>query len=415
MNSSDVTELPGMLAAALQQPHTAMQWLVIALALATGFAVRYAVHRRTAARVGESMLRRLAFPLTALLVVLVGRAIVQMTQPTHTLNVAVSLLLALVIVRAAVHVLRYVFAPSGWLSAFERTIAMIVWIGVALHILGLAPAILEFLDAIALKVGKTHISVLSVLQAAISIGIVLVVALWAGRFLERKVMGASAVDINTRVMFAKLTRAALMLVALLVALPAVGIDLTALSVFGGALGVGLGFGLQKVASNYVSGFIILADRSIKYGDVVTVDNRTGTVSDMTSRYIVVRGADGTEAIIPNETVITSTVVNQSYSDRLVRAAVTVPVNCSADVERALALMLDTVRKHPRVLADPAPSATVKGFTDLSIQLEAAVWFSDPENGADALRSDLALDLWRAFRAGGIDYPQTKRPQETTNH
>jgi small-conductance mechanosensitive channel len=414
MNPSDVTDLPGMLVAALQQPRTALQWLVIAIALAAGVAVRYAVHRRTAAVAGESLMRRLAFPLSALLVLLVGRAIVQITQPTHTLNVAVSLLLALVIVRAAVHVLRYVFAPSSWLSASERLIATVVWVGVALHILGLAPALLEFLDAVALSVGKTHISVLSVVEAAISIGIVLVVALWAGRYLERKVMGATAVDINTRVMFAKLTRAALMLVALLVALPAVGIDLTALSVFGGALGVGLGFGLQKVASNYVSGFIILADRSIKYGDVVTVDNRTGTVSDMTSRYIVVRGADGTEAIIPNETVITSTVVNQSYSDRLVRAVVTVPVNCSADVDAALALMLATVRKHPRVLAEPAPTATIKGFTDLSIQLEAAVWYSDPENGADALRADLALAVWRAFREGGIDYPQTRRPQEIAN-
>jgi small-conductance mechanosensitive channel len=414
MNPSDVIELPGMLAAALHQPRTALQWLVIALALATGIAVRHVVHRRTAARAGESILGRLAFPLTALLIVLVGRAIVQITQPTLTLNIAVSLLLALVIVRAAAHVLRYVFAPSNWLSASERLIAAVVWLGVALHILGLAPAILEFLDAVALSVGKTRISLLSVLEAAISIGIVLVVALWAGRYLERKVMGATSVDINTRVMFAKLTRAALMLVALLVALPAVGIDLTALSVFGGALGVGLGFGLQKVASNYVSGFIILADRSIKYGDVVTVDNRTGTVSDMTSRYIVVRGADGTEAIIPNETVITSTVVNQSYSDRLVRAVVTVPVNCGADVDRALALMLETVRKHPRVLQDPAPAATLKGFTDQSIQIEAAVWYSDPENGADTLRADLALAVWRAFRQGGIDYPQTKRPQETLN-
>jgi small-conductance mechanosensitive channel len=405
MDFSDLTDTLNGALAAVRQPRTAWQWLVIGLALAAGLVVHVAV-RRTVGRLiaagrawrQQLWLQRLVFPGAALIVVLIGRAVLRISQPTHLLNVAVSLLLAMIIIRAAAHALRYVFAPSGWLSTVIRIIATVVWVGAALHLLGLAPAVLEFLDTIALSIGKTRISMLDVLQGTLSVAIALVVGLSLSRFAEQRVMGADSVDINMRVMFAKLVRAVCMVIALLVALPAVGIDLTALSVFGGALGVGLGLGLQKIASNYVSGFIILLDRSVKIGDSVTIDGRSGVLTHMTSRYVVVRGGDGTEALVPNDTLITSTVINQTYSDRQARASVVVTVDARADVDRALVLMTEAAAQHPQVLRRPAPGAAIRAWTDNGLQLELGVWYEQP---AGAVAADLQLAVWRAFRDHGI--------------
>ena len=191
-------------------------------------------------------------------------------------------------------------------------------------------------------------------------------------------------------------------------LPVVGIDLTALSVFGGALGVGLGFGLQKIASNYISGYIILLDRSVTIGDLVTIEKHTGRLSKMTARYVVVRALDGTEAIIPNETVITSTVINQSYSDRKVAVAMPVQVSYACDLELAMRLMLETAQRHSRVLADPVPGVQIRGFADNGIDLELSAWVDDPEQGKANLRSDIFLGIWREFKAHGIEIPYPQR-------
>jgi small-conductance mechanosensitive channel len=191
-------------------------------------------------------------------------------------------------------------------------------------------------------------------------------------------------------------------------LPALGIDLTALSVFSGALGVGIGFGLQKIASNYVSGFIILFDRSVKIGDVITVDNRTGQLTQMTARYVVVRSLDGTEAIIPNDTLITSTVVNQSYTERLVAVPVETLVDYASDVELALNIMRDVAKAHPRVRAKPEPAAFIKSFADNGIHLHLGVWIDDPEKGHGSLCSDLYLSILREFKAREIRIPRPQR-------
>jgi small-conductance mechanosensitive channel len=181
-----------------------------------------------------------------------------------------------------------------------------------------------------------------------------------------------------------------------------------LSVFGGALGVGLGLGLQKIAANYVSGFIILLDRSISPGALVTIEGRHGQVTKLTGRYLVVKSGDGTEAIIPNETVITSVVVNHSYSDRRARVDVPMQVSYTSDVERALDIMLEVARGHPRVLHEPAPAALLKTFADSGINLELYVWVADPEAGTGDLRSDLYLVLWKSFNANNIVIPYPQR-------
>ena len=249
---------------------------------------------------------------------------------------------------------------------------------------------------------------LVVVQAVFLVGLTLLIGLWLGRFIELRLMGATSLDINLRVMFSKLTQALLVLAALLIALPAVGVDLTVISVFGGMLGVGIGFGLQKIASNYVSGFIILMDRSVGIGDLITVDNFTGQLTKMTARYVVVRSLSGTEALIPNETIITSTVINHSYTDRRVRVPLPLQVGYQTDLDQARKVMVEAAQRQARVLRDPAPGVVIKRFADSGIDLELGVWIEDPQEGSGGLVSDIYFDIWRAFKQHGIEIPYPQR-------
>lgn len=357
---------------------------------------------------GVGSLQRLMFPLSALVMVTIGRAILHYWQKTPLLDVAATLLLAMALIRMSIYAMRHTFAPSDWLRVSERWISWLAWIGVAIYLTGLWPALREILEDVGFTTGKHQISLLLVLQASLSVIVTLFVALWLGRLIETRLMKATTLQINLRVMFSKLAQVILLLAAFLIALPAVGIDLTVLSVFGGMLGVGIGFGLQKIAANYISGFIILLDRSVSIGDVVTIGEHSGTLTQMTARYVVVRGHGGLEAIIPNETIITSTVVNHSFTDRKVRVALSIQVSYTADLDVARKLMIEVAAAHPRVIADPAPAALITGFADSGINLELDVWIADPDQGQAALRSDLYAGIWQAFRRDGIEIPFPQR-------
>jgi small-conductance mechanosensitive channel len=232
--------------------------------------------------------------------------------------------------------------------------------------------------------------------------------MWLAKLIEGQILAAERVELSTRVVIAKLVRALAFFLAILVALPIAGIDVTALSVFGGALGVGLAFGLQKIASNYVSGYIILLDRSVRIGDLVTVDNRHGVVKEIASRYTVIRSLDGTESILPNETLITQAVTNHSYTDRKVLVKVKVAVGYDSDVDRVIALLLDIARRQPRILADPAPGAWIVALADNGIEIEMGAWISDPDQGQGALRGAIFKEALEAFRAEGIEIPFPQR-------
>jgi small-conductance mechanosensitive channel len=353
-------------------------------------------------------MRRLQFPLTALAVVLIGRAVLKQWQGVSLLDVAVPLLTTLAIVRVTVYALRSAFASGSWLRRSERLIAWMVWLGFAVYITGLAPDVIAFFDGLAFHIGNTRISVLLILQAALVISVTLLTALWLGSMVESRLMGAQTLDLNLRVVLSKLTRALLAVVALLIALPAVGLDLTLLSVFGGALGVGLGFGLQKIASNYVSGFIILMDRSVSLGDMISVDKFSGQISKMTARYVVLRGLDGTETLVPNETLVTSPVVNNSYSDPSICAALTVSIDYSADPDAALRIMEDAARRQARVMRKPPPAAVIRQLAERGIELELGFWVEDPQLGIGPLRSELLRDILRGFRENGIAFPPPTR-------
>lgn len=365
-------------------------------------------YQSAALRLGRGGLRRLMFPLVALLLVLIARSILRQWQHVNLLNLAVPLLLSLAAIRVVAYALRKAFAPSGWLAAFERVFALMAWGVVALHILGVLPEVIDRLEQITFAVGKQNLNLWLVLQGLATVLVTLLLALWVSGVVEARLMRAEGLDSNLRVVFSRLSKALLAVVAVLVSLPLVGIDLTTLSVFGGALGVGLGFGLQKIASNYLSGFIILLDRSIRIGNMIAVDTHRGQVTQITTRYTVLRGLTGVEAIVPNDMLVGSVVQNESYTDPKVRIALKLQISYGSDVERAMRILVEAAQRQPRVLKDPEPRAYLAAFADSGVDLELGIWIADPQEGNLNIRSDINLDVWREFRAAGIEIPYPQR-------
>jgi small-conductance mechanosensitive channel len=354
-------------------------------------------------------LQRILFPISMLLGVLAGRALLlHYGYSVSLLNFAVPLLVSLATIRIFIYFLRKTFRPGPAVKAWENLIATSVWIVVALHLLGWLPAVLEGLDGMAMKVGSAQISVLVVIKFVLAVALLWLLAQWLGRVIENRISRAEYVNAGMQVALVKLSKFVLMVLAFLLALDAVGIDLTALAVFGGALGVGLGFGLQRIASNFISGFIVLFDRSIRPGDVITIDNKLGWVQELHARYVVVKDRDGVERLIPNEMLITNEVINWSYSDRNVRLKIPVSISYDNDPEQALALLDEAARVNPRVLEDPAPTSRLMGFGDSGIELELRVWIQDPEAGMGSVLSDINLAIWRAFKDAGIVIPYPQR-------
>ena len=381
--------------------------LVLCLGLAWYFSRVITLPRfaeSSAWRLGAGGLKRILFPILALLLVLAARPVLKHWQHANLLDLAVPLLLSLAVIRVLFYALRRVFSNSGVLAALERFIAALVWSVVALHILGVLPDLIDFLESTQFAVGKQKISLWLVIQALFWVMLTLLAALWAASSIEARLMRTETLHSSLRVVFARLSKALLMLLAVLIVLPLVGIDLTVLSVFGGALGVGLGFGLQKVASNYVSGFIILLDRSIRLGDFVTINEFYGEVKKITTRYVVLRGLDGREAIVPNEILITSMVISNTHTDRRLRLAIQIQVAYDTDVENALEVLREAARQHPRVLAEPRPSALLKKFADSGIDLELGFWIDDPEAGRMNIQSDISREVLRVFRLQEIEIP-----------
>jgi len=409
----DISNLLGEFWRYLQRPDALWQLGVLSLCL--GFANfasylvrRRAISQRQAWRLGQGGLKRLTFPLLALVLVLLARELMRHSLNVHLLSLAVPLLGSLAVIRAVFYVLRHSFGNSGWLASFERFFALSVWSLVALHITGLLPDLIDMLEGVGFSVGKQRLNLWQVTQAAVALLVTLFAALWASGLVEARLMRAEGIDQNLRVVFTRLAKAVLLLLAVLIGLPLVGIDLTTLSVFGGALGVGIGFGLQKIASSYVSGFVILLDRSIRIGNFISVGTERGQVTQITTRYTVLKGLTGVEAIVPNEILVNSVVLNESYTDPHVRVALQVQIGYGSDVERAMRILLDAAKAQPRVLADPEPMAFLAAFGDSGINLELGFWIADPQDGTLELRSDINLAIWREFQAAGIVIPFPQR-------
>lgn len=361
-----------------------------------------------ALRIGAGSVQRILLPVFALVLIWLAKVVVAKWQPVPILSVAVLLVASFALIRLALYLLRHLFPVSARLKASERTIVFTVWVAVALYFTGLLPEIIAALDDVSFFIGKQKITLLSVVHALLSLLLTLFIALTLSIVIETRVMTAQSLDTSMRVFAAKLVRALAFVIAILIALPLLGIDITALSIFGGALGVGLGLGLQKIASNYVSGFVILLDRSIRPGDLVTINERHGVVSDIKARYTVVRGLDGTEAIIPNDSIISNMVLNHSYTDRVVSVKTLVSISYASDTERAMLLLLAAGVAQPRVQAMPEPSVWIKNLGDSGIELELTTWIRDAEAGQGSLRSGIFLAALRTFREEGIEIPYPQR-------
>jgi small-conductance mechanosensitive channel len=353
---------------------------------------------------------RIVFPLTALLLLIVDRfAFRHSGTRTIFIDVAIPLLLALAAIRMAVYAMRKLFSSQAWLKTGERAISFSIWGVAVLYFTGVLPELAQELDAIRIPLGKAEVSLLSLGSGILAVILTLIVTLWLSGLIEQRLLRATSFDTNTKAVLAKFVRAMLLVVGVLVALQAIGFDLTLLAVFGGALAVGVGLGLQKLAANYIAGFTILLDRSIRLGDMITVDGRYGVVSRVTSRYVVLKSLDGVEAIVPNETLITTTVLNHSYTGREVRVGVTVQVAYDTDIDLAIILMEEAARAEARVMTAPdPPMGFLVNFADNGINLELGFWLRDPENGQLGLKSSVNRSIYKAFQANGISIPYPRR-------
>ncbi len=396
-------------------PQAAMVELaVLAGSLAAAYGLVWLLYRGTQSSgrsiwFGVRLYDGVLFPLTALLAGVITRWGLKDLLPVGLLRLAVPILVSLVLIRLSVQVLRTAFPSSTLVRRLERTVSWMVWGGLVLWLTGALPFLMEELDGVQWRIGGTSVTLLMMLQGALSAGAVLLLVLWLSATIESQLLkGAVASSVSARKMAANATRAMLLLVGVLVALTAVGIPIGALSVLGGAIGVGIGLGLQKLAANYVSGFVVLAERSLRIGDLVRVDGFEGYITDIKTRYTVIRALSGRESIVPNEMMITQRVENLSLADRNVLVSTVVQVAYGTDLDKLMPELAAVARTVPRVLSDPGPGVQLSAFAPDGLELTLSFWISDPENGQGNVRSAVNLALLQALNARGIEIPYPQR-------
>jgi small-conductance mechanosensitive channel len=409
-----IEDLQGWFAALLQPSSlTELATLGACLVLAWGLVwlARHAVGSPEATSIlfGRRILDGVMFPLVLLTLAYMARALLGRWIPLAVFQIAIPVLVSLAAIRLGVKVLQVAFREAPLVRLLERTISWVAWMAMVMWVSGLLPLVLEELDQIRWKVGGTSLSVRTMIEGALTAGAVLIITLWISAAIETRLLHkASGGELSLRKAVSNATRALLMFVGLLLALSAVGIDLTALSVLGGAIGGGIGFGLQKLAANYVSGFVILAERSMRIGDNVRVDNFEGRIMDINARYTVIRSLTGRESIVPNEMLITNRVENLSLADTRVWQSTVVSVAYDSDVLLVSRLLTEAALAQERVLREPAPSAALSAFGADGLEFTLGYWIADPENGQLNLRSLINIAILKALREHSIDIPFPQR-------
>ena len=357
---------------------------------------------------------RIISPIIILIVLFFSKIYLETFQTASILGIAITLINALIIIRLGVYFIRYLVKPRPWIRALENTIASLVWVIVALYLFGLLSPIRESLVQVQFSFGDNDFSLFLVLQVLFGSALAVLFAVTLGQFIENRLMKVDQLDMNARVMLNKVFKITLYVVAVVVALSSIGLDLTFLSVFGGAFGVGLAFGMQKIASNYVCGFIILLDKSIHIGDILMVGEHYGVVTLIRSRYTVLRKLDGIEVIIPNETLISENIINHTLTDRKSRISIDVQISYKSSVDKAFEILLNSAKNESRVLNDPAPSVFLMKFADSGIDIMLSFYIVDPEEGSWGLKSDIYREIWDEFQKHGIEIPYPYRTVEIIN-
>lgn len=400
---------------AFTQPSVLVELLVLAVCFGLSFALVGGLRKALGLQgersiwFGKRVVDGVLFPLVWLCLGYAARAVLDQYVLVAVFKVAIPVLVSLVAIRVGVKVLQVAFTEAPWVRALEQTISWFAWLAMVLWVSGLLPVILNELDQITWKIGGTTLSVRNLIEGMLTAGLVLIITLWISSAIETRLLrSATGGELSLRKAVSNAARALLMFVGLILALSAVGIDLTALSVLGGAVGVGIGFGLQKLAANYVSGFVILAERSMRIGDIVRVDGFEGVITQINARYTVVRSQAGRESIVPNELLITSRVENMSLADSRVNQSTTVTVGYDSDVDLVMQLLSKAALDQDRVLRDPAPSVSLAAFGADGLEFTVAYWIDDVENGQLNLRSAVNLGILHALRQHQIEIPYPQR-------
>ena len=405
------SELASVLAA-LGGPSTLVELGVVILCLLLAYLVvrllRGAQTPPASIWFGARNIDGVLFPALALLLVLLARLLLASLLPLALFKLAVPLLTSLLLIRVAVRVLRAQFPASPAVRVLERWLSWLVWLALVLWLTGLLPLLLKGMEGISWKLGDAVVSLRSLLEAALSAVLVLLGVLWLSAAIEARLLAGATDNLSLRKIAANATRALLLLVGLLLALTAAGIPIAALGVLGGAVGVGIGFGLQKLAANYVSGFVILAERSLRIGDMVKVDNFEGRITDINTRYTVVRALNGRESIVPNEMLITQRVENSSLADPHLAVNTVVQVAYGTDLDALMPKLVAAVVAVPRVVANPPPAVQLSQFAADGLELTIGFWIADAHNGQGNVRSDVNLALLRTLNTLGVEIPFPQR-------
>ena len=354
--------------------------------------------------------------IVALGLVLLARGILQtMGLDVTILDAAARLIGAYVVVRILVLLFTASLGNKSWMQHWENRVTLFIWLAIAAEYLGWLDPIITTLDSIGMAAGKSRITLWSVLKLLFTLTVFVLVAAWISRWVEQRLKKLSNLAPSTRIGIAKFANAFLIAISILMGLNAAGVDLTALTVLTGAIGLGLGFGLQSIASNFVSGFVLLMDRSIKPGDVISLSGQSGTstenfgwVQELRGRYVVVRDRDGVEMLVPNQQLISNAVINWSYTDPRIRLKLPIRVSYKDDPELALRVLLSACEGQRRVLHEPPPVSRLMHFSDSGIELELRFWISDPQEGVNNVRSDVNRTIWRLFKEHNLTMPVAQR-------
>jgi small-conductance mechanosensitive channel len=399
----------------LRHPIVALEWSLLLGSLLLAWLITRALQGRAGHRssvwLGERALQGLMFPVCALALVYLSRVVlVQQHMPVAVLRVALPVLVSLVAIRFMARVLTVAFPASSLVKLVERFVSWVAWLAAVLWITGWLPTLLTELESIRINFGKSHLDLRTLLEGLVASLLMLVSALWLSSTIEHRLLSQTVQDLSMRKVAGNALRAVLLFVGLLLSLSAVGVDLTALSVLGGAIGVGLGFGLQKLAANYVSGFVILLERSLRIGDHVRVDGFEGKVTDIKTRYTLIRAVNGRESIVPNELLMSQRVENLSLADPSILLTCQVTVAYGNEVAHVQQLLQEAALSCPRVLHDPRPAAHLMQLGQEGLEFTLAFWIRDPDNGQTNVRSSVNIAILDALRRAGVElpYPSSKQ-------
>lgn len=400
-------------------PQQATQELLLFLAcIAMAWLLVWGVRRVTpqwdlSVLLGRRLFDGVLFPSLLLVLVFITRAVLVKSQALWIFDFLVPVCFSLAVIRLGVKVLQVTFKSAEWVRPLERSLSWLAWAAVVLWLTGLLPLVLEELDQIKWKIGASHLSVRTLIEGGLTAVLVMLLTLWVSSAIEAKLLkSSSGSELSLRKAVSNAVTSLLLFVGLMLSLSAVGIDLTALSVLGGAVGVGIGFGLQKLAANYVSGFVILAERSMRIGDSVKVDGFEGRISDIKARYTVIRSLTGRESIVPNEMLINSRVENLSLADSRILQSTQVTVAYGTDVDGVMQLLLQACEEQNKVLKDPLPFVTLTNFGADGLEFGAHYWVDEQQAGLLTLKSEINIRILQLLQVKGIEIPYPQRVVHT---